>query len=105
MAKAWGQIKTEVKRRGRLDASVSTKAKAATEEYVQSYQLREIRKRANMTQQELADAIGVLQTRISQIERGDLSHTELATIRAYVEGLGGSIAVVAQFGDTQLQIS
>jgi hypothetical protein len=46
----------------------------------------------------------VAQPRVSQLERGDLSHSELGTIRAYVESLGGHLRTVADFGDQLITI-
>jgi len=76
-----------------------------TESYVRAYRLAEVRKRQNRTQVELAAEMGVRQSRISQIENGDLAHTELATLRAYVEALGGEIEVVANFRDERIRIA
>lgn len=39
---------------------------------------------------------------MSSIERGELSRSELSTIRKYVEALGGTIEIVATFGDERL---
>jgi DNA-binding XRE family transcriptional regulator len=63
-----------------------------------AYRLREIREACAWSQQQVADVMGVNQTRVSAIERGDLGKTELATIRRYVEVLGGEIEVVAKIG-------
>jgi len=48
---------------------------------------------------------GVHQTRISQIEHGDLEHTEIATLRAYVGGLGGQLRVVADIDSAEVSIA
>ncbi|GAB3800972.1 helix-turn-helix domain-containing protein [Micromonospora zhanjiangensis] len=50
-------------------------------------QLADIRKGLGMTQTQLAEAAGLSQARISQIENGGV--TNLETLRAYVTGLGG----------------
>lgn len=41
------------------------------------------------------------QSRVSQIERQGLDDTVLSTLAAYVEALGASIFVVADFGEEQ----
>jgi hypothetical protein len=46
----------------------------------------------------------VSQSRLSRIERGDLSHTELGTLKAYVEALGGRFEVSAKFGDESIRL-
>lgn len=72
---------------------------------VRAYRLAEIRKQQGVTQQNLADQMIVAQSRISAIENGDLQHTELGTVSAYVEALGGHLRVVADFGDQQLTVA
>jgi predicted XRE-type DNA-binding protein len=46
----------------------------------------------------------VSQARVSKIERGDLTHTELGTLTAYVEALGGTLRVVADFGTETITV-
>jgi len=38
------------------------------------------------------------------VEHGDIDHTELATLRSYVEALGGRLEVIADFGDHRLVV-
>jgi DNA-binding XRE family transcriptional regulator len=66
-------------------------------------QLAEIRKQLGLTQSQLAEATGLSQPRISQIENG--SATSLETLRAYVTGLGGHLDVVARIGNIQLNVA
>ncbi|SFD70036.1 hypothetical protein [Streptomyces aidingensis] len=42
---------------------------------------------------------------MSAIEHGDTDRTELATLRPYVEALGGRLRVVADFGDTEFTVA
>ncbi|GAA1216020.1 XRE family transcriptional regulator [Kitasatospora nipponensis] len=69
---------------------------------VRAYRLVEARKRRDLTQQNLADAMGVTQARVSAIERGAISRAELSTLEAYVAALGGKLELVADFGDERL---
>lgn len=71
---------------------------------VRAYRLAEIRKEHDLTQSEPADIIGVTQPNVSRLESGALDTAALATIRAYVEALGGRLRMVADFGDQQLVI-
>ncbi|WP_395295616.1 helix-turn-helix domain-containing protein [Kitasatospora hibisci] len=71
---------------------------------VRAYRLAEVRKSQHLTQVEVAAAMGVGQPRVSQIERGDLDIAELPTLRKYIEALGGQLRVVADFGDTSLNL-
>ncbi|KAB1913234.1 helix-turn-helix transcriptional regulator [Micromonospora sp. AMSO31t] len=70
---------------------------------VSGAQLAEIRKQLGMTQTQLAEAAGLSQARISQIENGE--STNLETLRAYVTGLGGHLDVVARIGNIQLNVA
>jgi len=72
---------------------------------VRAWQLAEVRKSQDLTQEQVADSMGVRQPRISQLENGDLSHIEIATLRSYVAALGGHLRVVAEFGDSQLLLA
>ncbi|MCK9899817.1 transcriptional regulator [Parafrankia colletiae] len=77
--------------RGRMLASVS------------GAQLAEIRGQLGMTQAQLAEATGLSQARISQIENG--SATGLDVLRSYITGLGGQLDIVARIGNIQLNIA
>ena len=46
----------------------------------------------------------VAQSRVSAIENGKVSATEVGTLAKYVAALGGRLKVVADFGDQQLVI-
>lgn len=70
---------------------------------VSGAQLAEIRKQLGITQTQLAEAAGLSQARISQIENGE--STNLETLRAYVTGLGGHLDVVARIGNIQLNVA
>ncbi|MDR1431384.1 MAG: helix-turn-helix transcriptional regulator [Propionibacteriaceae bacterium] len=71
---------------------------------VRAYRLREIRQAHAMTQVELAKELNIGQNRVSQIEHGDIDHTYVATLRRYVEALGGRLSLEASFGDTSYTI-
>lgn len=70
---------------------------------VSGAQLAAIRKQIGLTQTQLAEATGLTQARISQIEKG--SATSLDTMRAYITGLGGQVDIVARIGNIQLNIA
>lgn len=71
---------------------------------VRAYRLAEIRREQNLTQAEVADIIGITQPNVSRLESGALDTAALATLRAYVEALGGQLRMVADFGDRTLTI-
>ena len=59
--------------------------------------LRKLRLGRRLTQQQLADRLGLTQPEISKLERR--RDVRLSTMRAYVAALGGSLGLVARFGD------
>ncbi|GGH66378.1 helix-turn-helix domain-containing protein [Rothia aerolata] len=72
---------------------------------VRAHQLKEIRKAQQKTQVELAESLHVSQNRISRLEKGDINRAQVETIRKYVESLGGTLNIEAQFGDTTYKIA
>jgi DNA-binding XRE family transcriptional regulator len=70
---------------------------------VSGAQPAEIRQQLGMTQVHLAEAAGLTQARISQIENGDA--VSLESLRAYVTGLGGHLDIVARIGNIQLHVA
>lgn len=57
--------------------------------------LKDLRKAAEQTQEDLAVALGVGQDTISRLEKR--SDMLLSTLRHYVESMGGKLELVAQF--------
>lgn len=57
--------------------------------------LKDLRQAAEKTQVELAAALGVRQDAISRIEKR--SDMLLSTLRHYIEGMGGTLELVAKF--------
>lgn len=72
---------------------------------VRAYRLRELREQFDMTQVELAKELSVSQNRVSAIERGDIDHTQVDTLRRYVQALGGKLDVAVSFGDESFKIA
>ncbi len=67
--------------------------------------LRTIRDAVGMTQVELARRSRIDQGDVSRIEnRAELDDCQLATIRRYIEALGGELQLVARFGDKSIVI-
>ncbi|KEB73702.1 transcriptional regulator, partial [Mycobacterium tuberculosis MAL020205] len=68
--------------------------------------LAEIRKALGHARQaDVAALMGVSQARVSKLESGDLSHTELGTLQAYVAALGGHLRIVAEFGENTVELT
>ena len=67
------------------------------------WRLAELRRRREMTQEQVASRMGVSVARVSQIEAGDVSTQEV--LARYVEALGGTLKLIADFGDEQLKVA
>lgn len=67
------------------------------------WRLADIRRRRGLTQEQVANRMGVSVARISQIENGDVS-TQDVLVR-YIAALGGTLKLVADFGDEQLKVA
>jgi len=64
--------------------------------------LQDLRQRREVTQEELADLLGVRQATVSKLERRD--NVTVATLRTFVEALGGELEVKARFTDETVAI-
>jgi transcriptional regulator with XRE-family HTH domain len=62
----------------------------------------EMRRRLGITQAQVAARMGITQGRVSAIEQAKPGTTELRTLAAYVEALGGCLEIIADFGDQRL---
>lgn len=81
------------------------RAESAIEAEMSGYLLRQLRKGQGLSQEQLAERMGVSQRRVSAIERGEVDRSEVATIRAYVTALGGELEVMARIDGTTTQIA
>lgn len=70
-------------------------ARERTQAVIDAYNLKQARKAVNMTQVQIANAMGVSQNRVSRMENGDLGAMSLSSLRRYVEALGGKLTMVA----------
>ncbi|MGH3518299.1 MAG: helix-turn-helix domain-containing protein [Haloechinothrix sp.] len=57
-----------------------------------------------MTQTRVAGAMGVSQARVSAMERGGVDTLTIASVRAYVGALGGTVRLVASLDDTDVTL-
>lgn len=67
------------------------------------WRLAEMRKRRGMTQEQVANRMGVSVARVSQIENGDVSTQDV--LNRFVQALGGTLKLIADFGDEQLKVA
>lgn len=66
--------------------------------------LRRFERPSQQPKLEVAALMQVTQARVSTIERGELSRTELGTLQSYVEALGSRLHIVVDFGDDAVTI-
>jgi predicted XRE-type DNA-binding protein len=106
MARNWRDVRADAIAQGRLDPARADEARKEMHDAVQAHQLAEIRKAQGHTRQaDVAALMGVSQARVSKLESGDLSHTELGTLQSYVAALGGQLRVVADFGESSVELT
>ena len=96
---------SDVRAKRPLDGPAVAEHAARMETEERAYRLREIREAQGVTQKELAERMNLTQPTISALESGELDRSGLATLKAYVEALGGTVEVTATFGDRKLVLS
>lgn len=92
----WSEVRAEVVAEAGGEEEVA-RARKRNQAYIDGHRLADRRAALALTQAELAERMGVTKSRVSQIERGEVSTVE--AIARYVEALGGSIQISAVFGD------
>lgn len=93
---AWSDIRNEhVERAGGEDAVEEGKRQLLAE--VIGHRLAEVRRARGMTQQQVADRMGVTKGRVSQIERGKVSGHDV--IARFASALGGRLHQAIYFDD------
>ncbi len=70
-----------------------------------AHRLADVRKAKHMTQEQLAERIDIDQSRVSRIENGDLSRTEVGTLAAYAQAVGGTLELVMHIGDVAIPLT
>ncbi len=85
---------------GRLFTLARSKQKTQP---VRAQLLQELRAKRQVTQNELADRLGIRQPTVSKIERRE--DVNLSTLRRYVEALGGELHVTAKFADATVELA
>ncbi|GAB3141707.1 XRE family transcriptional regulator [Micromonospora sonneratiae] len=98
MASNW----RDVRARAHLDEVKVAAHKDRMLSEVRAARLAEVRKRHNLSQTEVAERMGVSQSRVSAIEKGELPAAEVGTISKYIAALGGKLEIIADFGDEKL---
>lgn len=105
MAKKWRDVRGAALEGGQITEEGIAAAGERRESRVMAFRLAELRRQHNLTQAQLAEIMHVDQSRVSQIETGDITRAELPTVTAYVNALGGTVKIVADFGDSEYRIA
>lgn len=92
----WQDIRAEFVERAGGEEVVSAGRDAMLAE-VRGYRLAEIRRHRGLTQQQVADRMGVTKGRISQIEQGEIAGTDV--LARYAAALGGRLHQSIYFDD------
>jgi DNA-binding XRE family transcriptional regulator len=98
--KKWSDVRTRHIEAVGVDVVAAQSSKMLAR--VSAHTLAEVRHRKGLTQKQVAEAMGVSVSRVSQIEHGDLSGLDV--LDRYVRALGGQLGLVATFDDEQLQV-
>lgn len=91
-------------KRGITEAQMDI-ARAQTQTLIETYSLREARKACGITQEKLAETIGVSQNRVSRMENGDPDAMSLGALRRYIEALGGRLTLIADLPTGQVSLA
>lgn len=106
-ARNWREVKAEAHRlQPAMDnPEIQAAASARLDAYIAGHHLKELRKSVGKSQAEVASALGVSQSRVSQIENGDLSAMELDTLRGYARALGGQVDITVSVGPHSIKVA
>lgn len=95
MKKIWDEFSDDEK------AAIDERYQSLRSEYMT---LQEIRKHKNITQEDIANLLGIKQENVSRMERRE--DIRLSTLTDYIEALGGKINISAVFPDNnEIQIN
>jgi transcriptional regulator with XRE-family HTH domain len=72
-------------------------ARRSAELIAEELSLRDLRLALERTQTDVAKALGITQDQVSRLEQR--SDVLLSTLRKYIEGMGGSLSLIAEFPD------
>lgn len=96
-----GHLERAVETAGGQDAFDAAMGKMLDE--ARGWRLADLRKRRGLTQEQVADRMNVSTARVSQIESGAVSTQDV--LNRYIQALGGTLKLIADFGDEQLKVA
>jgi DNA-binding XRE family transcriptional regulator len=100
----WEDLRAEFGFTETEEAKMATERSSMLSE-IRAHRLAEIRSGQGETQTAIARRMGVSQARVSAIEHGQIGRSEVDTLAAYVEALGGKLKLIADFGDSTVVIA
>ena len=90
------------KRREKMDPERQERIRKRTEEMLAELPLQELRQARALSQQELAEVLGLNQATISKLERR--TDMYLSSLRRFVEAMGGELEISAKFPEGKVLI-
>jgi predicted transcriptional regulator len=97
--KKWKDIRPELVE-GLGGEAVVAEAHLWNQTYIDAKRLAERRSAMGLTQAEVADRMGITKSRVSQIERGEVSTVDV--ISRYLQAIGGQLQISTVFGNDLL---
>lgn len=86
-----------------MDPKRLVRAKAKSKEMMAEMLLAEIRRQTGMTQDELAESLGIKQPTLSKLE--SQSDMQISTLQRVIEALGGHLELIAHLPRGEVRIS
>ena len=93
--KKWSEIRATRSKPGVLEAADKRRAKCAL-------LLGEVRRARQLTQEALAQSLGISQSEVSKVERR--TDIYVSTLRKYIEAMDGELQLIARFPNGSVEI-
>ncbi len=94
----WKDIKNK-----KLSPETQARVNARVIAALRELPLAELRRARELSQQTLAEVMGVSQSEISKIEHR--SDVYVSTLRSFIEAMGGELAIIARFPEGEVQVN
>ncbi|WP_330453440.1 MULTISPECIES: helix-turn-helix transcriptional regulator [unclassified Streptomyces] len=106
--RSWSEVRAEAMSRHPELATAEAEERRAVireenEARVRGHELAVLRRKAGLTQRDMAARLKVSQARVSQIEHGRIDSLEM--LRAYASVLGGRITVCLALDETSVRVA
>ncbi|MBV9439538.1 MAG: XRE family transcriptional regulator [Candidatus Eremiobacteraeota bacterium] len=94
--KPWRQIRRE---RSKMTAQQEAAVEKRVRAELAKMKLAELRRARRLSQEELAQQLGIAQSEVSRLERRTDAYVQ--TLRRYIEAVGGKFTMIATFPDSK----